>query len=175
MARSRASWTPRTASRLGGSLAVVAVSLTLAGSASASSLSREAIRPALLAAVEQVRDCTATHYLVSGRYSVWIEVDVRGRGRAKLRETPGPLPPRAERCLLQAFEAQRYPTVGEALVAFSAASPPGRTYSISYPFVLVASAGELVGGIERRRPKPARHRALARETSAPLVRRSATR
>jgi len=142
-------------------LALVVLALVTSSNAAASSLAREPILKALRSALDDVRSCAESHYLHSGQYSLWIEVDARGRGKAQVRDAPAPLAPAARRCLARAFERPRYPTVGQALVAWSAASPPGRTYSVAYPFELLAYASDALGPTERMRPAPARTRHIA--------------
>jgi hypothetical protein len=77
-----------------------------------------------------------------------------------VRNAPSQLGAKARRCIEIAFERQSYPTPLDATVAWSANSPPGRWYSIAYPFVLALQAYGYDAAIDplrpRLRPKPAR-------------------
>lgn len=141
------------------------VALSTTSRAGAWSSSREAIRPALVAAQDEVRRCARAHAAPSGRYVFWIEVDARGRGRVSLREHPESASVEARRCLNAAYEAQAYPTALEATVAWSAASPPKRTYSIALPIVVSVNdyGYDDRAVVPRRvRPKPARTQRIER-------------
>lgn len=148
----------------------IAAILSLPSTAQAWSLSREAIRPALTQAQDEVRRCAREHAAPNGRYAFWIVVNERGSARTTLRESPAPLSADARRCLERAYEAQPFPAPLAATVAWSAASPPQRTYSISLPITLAVNtygfgvtddpiaSGVLDGRLLR--PEPARSRLL---------------
>lgn len=111
----------------------------------------------------EVWSCVEQHALVPGRYVAWIEVDDRGRGRATLREVPAAISPAGRRCVTRAFDALRYPSVGEATVAYSAASPPQSRYSIAYPFHVVLPPVPWFGpNLAPPRLRPARARWIDR-------------
>lgn len=119
------------------------------------------IRKVLLEALKDVRGCIDEHALVAGRYSVWIVVSHSGRAKTSLRDAPGKNPA-GTRCMLDAFDAQRFPSPWEATVAYSSVSPPQRTYTISYPFIVARPRTELVGvDLPPLRPAPARTRMLS--------------
>ena len=118
-------------------LAGLAGAVLTAGSPCAAwSLSKEAIRPLLLLAREDVRRCAFEHGLPDGYYAVWIVVDARGRGKVELRKAPADISRFGRRCVERAYGARIYPRAMEATVAWSAASPPRASYSIAYPFEL---------------------------------------
>jgi hypothetical protein len=115
---------------------LLGAALTAGSPCAAWSMSKEAIRPMLVAARERVEQCALEHALPDGRYAVWIVVDDRGRGKVDVRTAPAGVSRPGRRCVERAYRAQIYPRVIEASVAWSAASPPRATYSIAYPFVL---------------------------------------
>ena len=145
---------------------VLGAALTASSPCAAWRLSKEAIRPALVAAQADVRRCAVEHLLPDGRYMVWIIVDARGRGSVKLRDAPAGSTPPGRHCVEAAYSARVYPNAMEATVSWSGASPPRSTYSISYPFELRVhgygfgasgdplATGALEGGAIR--PAPAR-------------------
>jgi hypothetical protein len=145
---------------------LLGAALTAASPGAAWSLSKEAIRPMLIAARERVRQCALEHALPDGRYAVWIVVSARGRGKVEVRTAPAGLSQPGRRCVERAYRAQIYPRALEATVAWSAASPPRATYSIAYPFELrvrgygfSAEQDPLMNGALDRhklRPRPAR-------------------
>ena len=125
--------------------------------AGAWSLSREAVRPALDAARDGVRRCALEQAAPDGRYVVWIVVGPNGAAGATVRDAPDAAGTAARRCIAAAYAGQRYPTPLAATVAWSAASPPQRTYSIAYPLELrVHAYGWHDGSDARIRPRPAR-------------------
>jgi hypothetical protein len=120
------------------------------------------IHKVLRVALDDVRDCIDQHALVAGRYSVWIVVDASGRAKASFRELPAKNPA-GTRCMRDAFEAQRFPSPWEATVAYSGNSPPQRTYSVAYPFIVARPHTELIGAdLPPWRPAPARAGMLPR-------------
>ncbi len=153
--------------------AVFAALMAVAAAAPASSISQEVLRPALLEGRQAAAACIEPHDLTTGRYLVWIQVDSgTGQARASLRDTPMSLDADARRCLVRAFERPTYPTLGAALVAWSAASPLGRTYSIAYPLNILRPWDErlrqdLIAPLLRIRPAPAR--ATRIREAAPLL------
>jgi hypothetical protein len=152
--------------RRGFTISFMALALMLAAAPAAGwSLSKDLVRPSLLAARDEVRKCAAEHALADGRYVVWIRVGEAGRAGVEVREAPAELEPDARRCITRAFARRKYPTPIAATVAWSAASPPQRSYSIGYPFVLALGTYGYDAGSDppaRIRPKPARSRRISR-------------
>jgi hypothetical protein len=151
---------------------VLGAALTAASPCAAWRLSKEVIRPALVAARSDVRRCAFEHQLPDGRYVMWIVVDARGRGKAELREAPAGSSKSGRHCVEAAYEAPIYPTAMQATVSWSSASPPRPTYSIALPFELsvrsygFGSEGDplATGALDGRalRPAPARALPIAR-------------
>lgn len=141
-------------------LALAAV--LVAEGAAASSIAREVLMPMLHEGRDATRSCVDRHDLPAGRYVIWIVVQSRsGQATATVRDAPASASAAGKRCVAAAFEAPRYPTLGQALVAWSAAGAPGATYSIAYPLHVQRPfaqlvARDLIAPLPRIRPTPAR-------------------
>ncbi|MBX3128672.1 MAG: hypothetical protein KF718_18265 [Polyangiaceae bacterium] len=115
--------------------------MTLAPGVPAASLDRKLMLAVLRRATPELRSCAGQHGLPSGRYAMTLQVDALGRVQsARLGERPATIRRAAVVCITGAFARLRFPRANEALVAWSAASPPSPSYSLTYPFVLALPA-----------------------------------
>ncbi len=117
-------------------LLIVAVALGTT-EAHAWSIAQHLLRPAYDEGRAKFAVCADEHDLDSGRYVIWVEVESRtGRPTARVKDAPVGITADASRCIAAGFETAKYPTLGEALVAYSGGFRPPVRYSVAFPIEL---------------------------------------